>query len=156
MRPQTSYIGSMRPSGLSALRLDLDQPQDEQRTCEHRHKAFARPVSGLTAVSVWLGVPKPRQAGTTVLMACSRPMEETMTLTYRSMTFAACFAALIAASASAGAQPTYKHKTHTQYTAMVVDPAPAVATVLHGRGAPTETDGLSRNSDDCNFGCIDH
>ena len=79
-----------------------------------------------------------------------------MTFTFRSMTFAASFAALIAAPMSAGAEPTYKHKSHTQYTAMVVDPVQAVGTVSHGRGAPTETDGLSRNAEDCNFGCIDH
>ena len=71
------------------------------------------------------------------------------TLTFRSMTLAASLTALIAASASAGAQPTYKHKAHTEYTALVDDPAPTVATVSHGRGAPTE-EIFSRNAGDCN------
>jgi hypothetical protein len=78
-------------------------------------------------------------------------MEETMTtLTFRSITCAASLAALIAASTSAGAQPTYKHKAHiVLYTALVDDPAPAVATVSHGRGAVTE-EIFSRNAGDCN------
>jgi len=72
------------------------------------------------------------------------------TFTFRSMTFAASFAALIAASASVGAQPTYKHKAHiVLYTALVDDPAPAVATASHGRSAPTEAV-FSRNAQDCN------
>ena len=70
------------------------------------------------------------------------------TLTFRSMTFAASFAALIAASASAGAQPTYKHKAHTEYTALVDDPAPAVYTASHGRGGAEEI--FTRNAGDCN------
>ena len=74
------------------------------------------------------------------------------TLAFRSMAFAASLAALIAASASADAQPTYKHKAHakyTAYTALVDYPAPAVATASHGRGAPTDTI-FSRNAGDCN------
>jgi hypothetical protein len=77
-------------------------------------------------------------------------MEETMTtFTFRSIAFAASLTALIAASASAGAQPTYKHKAHTDYIALADDPAPAVATVSHGRGAPTDVI-FSRNGGDCN------
>jgi hypothetical protein len=55
-----------------------------------------------------------------------------------------------------GAQPTYKHKSHAHHvmaiprTATALMPAPATAV-----RAP-ETDGLSRNDDDCRFGCIDH
>ena len=66
-----------------------------------------------------------------------------------SMSFAASLAALIAASASADAQPTHKHKAHTEYSALVNDPAPAVAPLAHGRGAsPDEI--FSRNAADCN------
>jgi hypothetical protein len=74
-------------------------------------------------------------------------MEKAMTtFTFRSMAFAA-LTALIAASASADAQPTYKHKAHPEYTALVGDPA--IATVSHGRGAPT-AEIFSRNAGDCN------
>jgi len=80
------------------------------------------------------------------------------TLKFRSLTFVVSLAALVVASASAGAQPTYKHKAHVDQftairwtaTALALAPAPAAAVRIH------ETDGLSRNSDDCNFGCIDH
>ena len=70
------------------------------------------------------------------------PMEEAMTtFTFRSMTLAASLTALIAASASAGAQQTYKHhKAHAEYTALVSEPAPAMATFSHGRGLATEWD----------------
>jgi hypothetical protein len=71
------------------------------------------------------------------------------TFTVRSMAFAASLAALIAASVSADAHPTYKHKAHTKYVALVDDPAPAVATVSHGRGTPT-VEIFSRNAGDCN------
>jgi len=79
------------------------------------------------------------------------------TFTFRSMTFVASLATLVVASASAGAQPTYKHKTHMDqfapipWTATALAPAPAAAAVR-----THETDGLSRNPDDCNFGCIDN
>jgi hypothetical protein len=62
----------------------------------------------------------------------------------------------IAAYAQGGVQPTYKHKAHVDQittiprTATALKPAPATAV-----RAP-ETDGLSRNDDDCNYGCIDH
>jgi hypothetical protein len=72
-----------------------------------------------------------------------------VTFTFRSMAFAASLAALMAASASAGAQPTHKHKAQVEYAALVDDPAPAVATVSHGRGAPTD-EIFSRNAADCN------
>ena len=79
------------------------------------------------------------------------------TLKFRSLTFVISLAALVAASASAGAQPTHKHKSHVDYftaiprtaTALMLPPATAVRL--------PETDGLSRNADDCaRFGCIDH
>jgi hypothetical protein len=70
------------------------------------------------------------------------------TLKFRSLTFVVSSAALVMASASAGARPTSHHRTiRTEYTALV-DP-PAVATVSHGRGAPTE-EIFSRNAQDCN------
>jgi hypothetical protein len=58
--------------------------------------------------------------------------------------------------AQVGAQPSYKHKAHVDYfraipwTATALMPAPATAVRV------PETDGLSRNDDDCRFGCIDH
>ena len=61
------------------------------------------------------------------------------------------------AYAQVGAQPTHKHKSHVDYftaiprtaTALMLPPATAVRL--------PETDGLSRNADDCaRFGCIDH
>ena len=77
--------------------------------------------------------------------------------------FAACALAFgfaltmpIPAYAQVGAQPTYKHRAHVHHfmaiprTATALMPAPATAV-----RAP-ETDGLSRNDDDCKFGCIDH
>jgi hypothetical protein len=76
------------------------------------------------------------------------------TLTFRSMTFVASLAVLVVASASAGAQPTYKLKAHKDQFA----PIPWTATALAPAAAVRihETDGLSRNPDDCNFGCIDN
>jgi hypothetical protein len=79
------------------------------------------------------------------------------------ITYAACALAFgfalttpIAAYAQVGAQPTYKHKAHVHHfmaiprTATALMPAPATAVRV------PETDGLSRDSDDCNFSCIDH
>lgn len=79
------------------------------------------------------------------------------TLKFRSATFVISLAALVAASTSAGAQPTYKHKTHANQfvsmpltaTAFVPSPAATVRTQA--------ADGLSRDADDCvKSGCIDH
>jgi hypothetical protein len=89
-------------------------------------------------------------------------MEDEMRLS--NITYAACALAFkfalatpIPAYAQVGAQPTYKHKAHVHHlmaiprTATALVPAPATAV-----RAP-ETDGLSRNADDCaRFGCIDH
>ena len=80
------------------------------------------------------------------------------TFKFRSLTLVASLAALVVASASAGAQPTYKHKAHVHqfvymsipFTATALVPAPVAAVRTH------ETDGLSRNPDDCNYGCIDN
>jgi len=65
------------------------------------------------------------------------------TLKFRSATFVISLAVLVAASTSAGAQPTYKHKTHANQfvsvplTATAFVPSPAAATVR-----THETDGL--------------
>jgi hypothetical protein len=89
-------------------------------------------------------------------------MEDEMILS--NIAYAACALAFgfalakpIPAYAQGGAQPTYKHNTHVRHfmaiprTATALTPAPATAV-----RAP-ETDGLSRNDDDCSkFGCIDH
>ena len=63
----------------------------------------------------------------------------------------------ILAFAQVGAHPIHKHKAHLHHfmaiprTATALMPAPATAVRL------PETDGLSRNADDCaRFGCIDH
>ena len=62
----------------------------------------------------------------------------------------------ISVYAQVGAQPTYKHKAHVDHITAIPSAAtalmPAPATAVR---AP-ETDGLSRNDDDCKFGCIDH
>ena len=79
------------------------------------------------------------------------------TLKFRSLTFVISLAALVAASASAGAQPTYKHWAHAHqfasisWTATALVPSPAAAVRTH------EIDGLGRDADDCvKYGCIDH
>jgi hypothetical protein len=74
------------------------------------------------------------------------------TLTYRSMTFVASLAVLVVTSASA--QPTHRHKAHTDRFAPIPWTATALAPAATAR--IHETDGLSRNPDDCNFGCIDN
>ena len=80
------------------------------------------------------------------------------------ITYAACALAFgfalttpIPAYAQVGAQPTHKHKAHVDHftaiprTATALMPTPATAVRV------PETDGLSRNADDCaRFGCIDH
>jgi len=80
------------------------------------------------------------------------------TLKFRSVTFVISLAALFAASTSASAQPTYKHKAHANQfasiplTATAHVPSPVAAAVR-----THEADGLSRDADDCvKYGCIDH
>ena len=91
-----------------------------------------------------------------------RQMENEMRLS--NIAYAACALAFgfglttpIPAYAQVGPQPTYKHRARVHHfiaiprTATALMPAPATAA-----RAP-ETDGLSRNADDCvRFGCIDH
>jgi hypothetical protein len=60
------------------------------------------------------------------------------------------------AYALAGAQPSHKLNAHARHFMAIPRTAtalmPASATVVRA----LETDGLSRNDDDCVFGCIDH
>ena len=79
------------------------------------------------------------------------------TFAFRSTTFAVSLAALAVASTSAVAQPTYKHKAHQVHQFLYM-PIPSTATALVPAAFvhTQETDGLSRNSEDCNRGCIDH
>jgi hypothetical protein len=85
-------------------------------------------------------------------------MEATMnTFTIHVFTFAVALGALIVTSSTANAQPTYKQKPADHFaqtmlipwTATALAPEPSVV-------SPHETDGLSRNPDDCNYGCIDN
>ena len=76
------------------------------------------------------------------------------TLKFRSVTFVISLAALVAASASAGAQ---QHRVHAHqfasisWTATALVPSPAAVLRTH------EIDGLGRDADDCvKYGCIDH
>jgi hypothetical protein len=90
-------------------------------------------------------------------------MEDEMKLS--NIAYAACALAFgftlttpIPTYAQVGDQPTYKHKAHVHHIMAI----PRTATALTPAAAPAiavrapETDGLSRNDDDCNFGCIDH
>ena len=78
--------------------------------------------------------------------------------TLRSTTFVLSLAALVAMSASAGAQPSYKHKTQVRELSLIPVTATALApaSVAPAAVPSRETDGLSRNDEDCRFGCIDH
>jgi hypothetical protein len=89
-------------------------------------------------------------------------MEDKMRLS--NIAYAACALALgfaltapIPVYAEFGAEPSHNHKVHVRHfmaiprTATALTPPPATAVP-----AP-ETEGLSRNADDCvKFGCIDH
>ncbi len=74
--------------------------------------------------------------------------------TPQTMILVVSLTALVAASASAEAQQTYRRKAHLHRFAV-----PRTATAFVPAPAPVrghETDGLSRNADDCAFGCIDN
>ena len=88
-------------------------------------------------------------------------MEDEMRLS--NIAYAACALAFgfalttpILAFAQVGPQPSHKHRAQHHFmaipgTATALMPAPATAVRV------PETDGLSRNADDCaRFGCIDH
>jgi hypothetical protein len=73
------------------------------------------------------------------------------------LAFGFALATPIPAHAQVGAQPSHKHNAHVHHvmailrTATALMPTPATAVRV------LETDGLSRNDDDCvKFGCIDH
>jgi hypothetical protein len=73
------------------------------------------------------------------------------------LAFGFALATPIPAYAQVGAQLTYMHRAHVHHLMAIPRTAtalmPASATAVR---AP-ETDGLSRNADDCaKFGCIDH
>jgi hypothetical protein len=85
-------------------------------------------------------------------------MEATMnTFVIRSLTFTAGLAALIVTSTAADAHPAYKHKPAHQFPQTLLIPWTATALATEPAVVPmSETDGLSRNPDDCNHGCIDN
>jgi hypothetical protein len=68
------------------------------------------------------------------------------------------FAAPISALAADSAYPFHKHAVQTHRVtdlpsnAIALAPVQALVPAAHVR----VSDGLSRNSDDCNMGCIDH
>jgi hypothetical protein len=53
-------------------------------------------------------------------------------------------------------RPTSRHRTIHHRATFAKATALAVPSPVLSRPAPRETDGLSRNDDDCNYGCIDH
>jgi hypothetical protein len=87
------------------------------------------------------------------------PMEEKMRIvsTFAPMYVVAFGVALLApvsALASDSAHPYHKHAIHH---AAYVSVSPKATALAPAPVVPTrETDGLSRSSDDCNRGCIDH
>jgi hypothetical protein len=91
-------------------------------------------------------------------------MEVTMrTATFRSLTLTTSLAALIATYYSANAKEHYYgyvrvhlFHTHVHHVARVSIPSTASAFVNAAPVHTPETDGLSRDSADCNDGCIDH
>jgi hypothetical protein len=66
------------------------------------------------------------------------------------------FAAPISALASDGAQPVHKHAVHRMAHAGLTSNAIALAPVQTLAPAASDSNGLSRDSGDCNRGCIDH
>jgi hypothetical protein len=87
------------------------------------------------------------------------PMEEEMRIVSTlapmvAVAFGVALLAPVSALASDSVHPYPKHAIHqaayvgVSSTATALAPAPVVPT--------RETNGLSRNSDDCNRGCIDH
>ena len=73
------------------------------------------------------------------------------------LAFGLALIAPIPAYAQVGAQPTYKHKAHVHHLTAIPQTATALMPALATAVRVPETDGLSRNADDCaRFGCIDH
>ena len=67
------------------------------------------------------------------------------------LSFGVAVAAPVSAPAADGAYPFHKHAVHTHRVAYALAPPRVVAPAL----SEPETDGLSRNLDDCvTYGCI--
>ena len=86
-----------------------------------------------------------------------------MRLRFTSAALAFCFALAAPVLASAfedGSAAVYKHARHVRHAAgMEISPsatALAPTWAMFSAGRVKETDGLSRNPDDCNYGCIDN
>jgi hypothetical protein len=84
-------------------------------------------------------------------------MEATMnTFTIRILTFTAVLGALIVTSSTTDAQPIHNHRPVDHFAQTVLIPWTATALAPKPSAVSQhETDGLSRNPDDCNYGCID-
>ena len=52
--------------------------------------------------------------------------------------------------------PTSSHRMIPHRATFAKATALAAPSPVPSKRAPRETDGLSRNGDDCNYGCIDH
>ena len=85
-------------------------------------------------------------------------MEATMnTFAIRALIYTVALSTLIVTSTTTNAQPTHKHDPADHFAQTMLIPwtatafAPKPAVVLSH-----ETDGLSRNLDDCNYGSIDN
>ena len=72
------------------------------------------------------------------------------------LAFGFVLTAPIPAYAQVGAQPTYNHKARVRHLMAIPRTATALAPASSTAVRVPETDGLSRNDDDCRFGCIDH
>jgi hypothetical protein len=58
---------------------------------------------------------------------------------------------------AAGAAPVYKQTRHAAHVAIARNASALAPTwVMSAAGRAPETDGLSRDRDDCNYGCIDN
>ena len=78
------------------------------------------------------------------------------TFTIRALTYTAALGALIVTSATTNAQPTHKHKPADHFAQTMLIPWTTTALAPKPSVVSHETDGLSRNLDDCNYGCIDN
>ena len=84
-------------------------------------------------------------------------MEATMnTFTIRALTYTVALGALIVTSATTNARPTHKHKPADHFAQTMLIPWTATALAPKPSVVSHETDGLSRNLDDCSYGCIDN
>jgi hypothetical protein len=80
-----------------------------------------------------------------------------LTYTVCALAFGFALAAPASAYAHGQSRPVYGHAHHaTQAEISPKATALAPAWTMSPAGVVTETDGLSRNLDDCNHGCIDN